>query len=571
MSDKRPEQSIAAARASVMVYDDLNKKWVPAGSSHGLSKVHIYHHFINNTFRVVGRKLQDHEVVINCAILKGLKYNQATPTFHQWRDNKQVYGLNFSSKDDADVFATAMIRALEVLNSGGQLQISRPAPEPPNGRVNGGGMNSNVYQQPHQHINSNGTYETYMGGRQQDEESMYEQYQQSSMSDQYDMRHHDERMYAERGGHPLQQHHSSPNMSQPQQPSPSQQQPQHSPAPGGPGHHRTNSAPPIPPQAPPQPPQQFASPQQYNGNGHQTNQYNGASQHQTQQSMQQQPQQIPIQIQREPPQQQQQQATYAAAPQPPPAPVPPAAPPMAPAAPPAPPAPTPPAAPPPPSMGGAPPPPPPPAPSFKSESQENPMSGLAAALQAAKLKKTNGVKTSSSSSENSGTSNGSSTSGYGTVGRSSGGGMASMMDEMQKTLARRRAKVDRSSEEPDSEKQENGERRGSDFPEKGSSPGKAISQPGSQAGSESPKPGRRRHSTRGSQDVESLGGSFGNLGRATSLGAQENGTENHVPDGPTSSGDLEAVKQEILKEMRKEIAKAKQEIIDVIRQELSRR
>ena len=38
-SDKRPEQSIAAARASVMVYDDLNKKWVPAGSSHGLSKV----------------------------------------------------------------------------------------------------------------------------------------------------------------------------------------------------------------------------------------------------------------------------------------------------------------------------------------------------------------------------------------------------------------------------------------------------------------------------------------------------------------------------------------------------
>jgi hypothetical protein len=30
------------------------------------------------------------QVVINCAILKGLKYNQATPTFHQWRDNKQV-------------------------------------------------------------------------------------------------------------------------------------------------------------------------------------------------------------------------------------------------------------------------------------------------------------------------------------------------------------------------------------------------------------------------------------------------------------------------------------------------
>ncbi len=54
--------------------------------------------------------------MINCAILKGLKYNQATATFHQWRDQKQVYGLNFSSKDDAEVFATAMLRALEVRN-----------------------------------------------------------------------------------------------------------------------------------------------------------------------------------------------------------------------------------------------------------------------------------------------------------------------------------------------------------------------------------------------------------------------------------------------------------------------
>jgi hypothetical protein len=56
------EQSIASARASVMVYDDVNKKWIPSGTSSGLSKVHIYQHQVNNTFRVVGRKLQDHEV-----------------------------------------------------------------------------------------------------------------------------------------------------------------------------------------------------------------------------------------------------------------------------------------------------------------------------------------------------------------------------------------------------------------------------------------------------------------------------------------------------------------------------
>jgi len=57
------------------------------------------------------------QVVINCAILKGLKYNQATPTFHQWRDSRQVYGLNFGSKDEADSFAQAMFAALDVLTS----------------------------------------------------------------------------------------------------------------------------------------------------------------------------------------------------------------------------------------------------------------------------------------------------------------------------------------------------------------------------------------------------------------------------------------------------------------------
>lgn len=56
------ETSISSARASVMLYDDNTKKWMPSGTSTGLSRVHIYQHIQNNTFRVVGRKLQDHEV-----------------------------------------------------------------------------------------------------------------------------------------------------------------------------------------------------------------------------------------------------------------------------------------------------------------------------------------------------------------------------------------------------------------------------------------------------------------------------------------------------------------------------
>ncbi|XP_017146934.1 protein enabled isoform X3 [Drosophila miranda] len=130
VQDQSFEQSIIGARASVMVYDDNQKKWVPSGSSSGLSKVQIYHHQQNNTFRVVGRKLHDLEVVINCSILKGLKYNQATATFHQWRDSKFVYGLNFSSQNDAENFARAMMHALEVLS--GRV-ANNPGGQPTNG------------------------------------------------------------------------------------------------------------------------------------------------------------------------------------------------------------------------------------------------------------------------------------------------------------------------------------------------------------------------------------------------------------------------------------------------------
>lgn len=70
--------------------------------------------FVLEIFKTCLSMICCHQVVINCALVRGLKYNQATPTFHQWRDNKQVYGLNFSSKDDADSFAMAMLHALEV-------------------------------------------------------------------------------------------------------------------------------------------------------------------------------------------------------------------------------------------------------------------------------------------------------------------------------------------------------------------------------------------------------------------------------------------------------------------------
>jgi len=44
-------------------------------------------------------------------------YHVATPTFHQWRDPRHVYGLNFSKQEDAEVFATAAAAAIEELKA----------------------------------------------------------------------------------------------------------------------------------------------------------------------------------------------------------------------------------------------------------------------------------------------------------------------------------------------------------------------------------------------------------------------------------------------------------------------
>ncbi|KAI5615960.1 ena/VASP-like protein isoform X1 [Silurus asotus] len=120
------ELSVCSARATVMVYDETGKRWVAAGTgAQVISRVQIYHNPTTNSFRVVGRKMQpDQQVVMNCPIAKGLKYNQATANFHQWRDSRQVWGLNFSSKEDATLFANGMMHALEMLSADGAFSAS---------------------------------------------------------------------------------------------------------------------------------------------------------------------------------------------------------------------------------------------------------------------------------------------------------------------------------------------------------------------------------------------------------------------------------------------------------------
>ncbi|XP_075722324.1 ENAH actin regulator enabled isoform X7 [Rhipicephalus microplus] len=452
------EQSVASARAAVLVYDDHNKKWVPSGSSSGLSKVHIYQHTVNGTFRIVGRKLHDHEVVINCAILKGLKYSQATGTFHQWRDNRTVYGLNFSSKDDADNFAVAMLRAIDMLNqnsSTGPRVQQAPPPVP-------------------QHA-SQPIYQT-IGSVAQQEDTDHQRNWQNQQPVHY--------MATNAMG--SSSHPATPASGPPQAP-PLPQAPPQMPQQTQPnaimGHHRTSSAPGTNGGAPPPPPPGGTS---------------GMS-------------------------------VAVGAVGPPPAPAPPPSGGV--------------------TSGGAPPPPPPPPPPGGSQGREDdsaPLS-LATALANAKLKKTsNKVWTSlwCPIQIYEGTDTLKKSQGSGGVPMM---GMASMMDEMRGTLAKRRAQVENSHSqsffeieeaESSSDSRRTWDKQGST---NGNSPSKVAG-----SGAESPKSGR--------------GQRIGSLGDADVM--KVNGVD---------LLDMDKLKQEIMSEIRREVSKMKQEIIEAIKVELNRR
>lgn len=138
------ESSMAAAAAEVMVYNEGRKKWqAPDGGDGQISTVQILHNTTRRTFRIIAIREQDGAWLLNCNIHHKLKYHTATPTFHQWRDEqRQVYGLNFSSEKEARDFVSAVGQAIDYLNHqflhSGEYQVP----------------NDNVYQDPHQHLMS---------------------------------------------------------------------------------------------------------------------------------------------------------------------------------------------------------------------------------------------------------------------------------------------------------------------------------------------------------------------------------------------------------------------------------
>ncbi|KAJ8707960.1 hypothetical protein PYW08_010326 [Mythimna loreyi] len=539
------EQSISSARASVMVYDDGLKRWVPSGSSSGLSKVHIYHHTQHNTFRVVGRKLNDHEVVINCGIVRGLKYNQATATFHQWRDARHVYGLNFSCREDADSFARAMMHTLEILANKPTGNSAPPPPQAPNPPV------------PYNGHNNAHTYDEDMGYRTMTREdaAIFQQPQYHAPHNQQHPQYH---------AAPSQYHAPHHHHQQPQQPTPPAPPPHgvhhtlpHQPSQPTPGHHRTNSAPMPPnlslsaaatgaPAPPPVPPHQNLPPPA-----------NGPLAPPTPPAA---PQPPPMQTQAV-------VAQVSSGPPPPPPPpsgAPPAGPvyasgPLASAGP------TVPAtvavsAP----VTSPPPPPPPPAPAPPQD-----VSGLAAQLQQARLKRqakaaTNGQSSGQTSAEAASPPggqehSGSSSSSAGSAGARPGATLSCMMNEMARTLARRRAHLDRAEESSTDNSVNNTPmktwERSATLPHRlpAACNGNASnSESNAQQQPQSPRSVRKR---------------FGSASEETILKQVNGGNEG----GCVSAAEWDAFKQDMMREMRQQLNQIKKEILDAMKAEFARR
>lgn len=84
------ESSICQARATVMIYDDGNKKWMPAGAGpQAFSRVQIYHNPTNNAFRIVGRKMQTDQQVKPSVCLFCRSFSDST----QRSSPKKISGL----------------------------------------------------------------------------------------------------------------------------------------------------------------------------------------------------------------------------------------------------------------------------------------------------------------------------------------------------------------------------------------------------------------------------------------------------------------------------------------------
>ncbi|XP_027194300.2 uncharacterized protein LOC113789015 [Dermatophagoides pteronyssinus] len=128
-----------------LMHHYINEKWIIIGQS----RIGIYHDSEANTFRIVGRKLDNYDVVANCSINESFCYNKATTTFHQWRDiiDDKVYGVKFINMNDAQLFGETIDKIVDSSEKIARLTASTNSLIMANKIGDGGGDIDEIEQQ----------------------------------------------------------------------------------------------------------------------------------------------------------------------------------------------------------------------------------------------------------------------------------------------------------------------------------------------------------------------------------------------------------------------------------------
>lgn len=128
------EKSIFASRAVVYYFDAGSKNWVPTQVGNNFCRIDLYENTTTNTFRVIGRGLDEEhkdKIVINSNISKETLYQKASDTFHKWADARYIYGLNFTSSQEAETFFNGFQGVINRLKGSTPAPAAAPPPNPP--------------------------------------------------------------------------------------------------------------------------------------------------------------------------------------------------------------------------------------------------------------------------------------------------------------------------------------------------------------------------------------------------------------------------------------------------------
>lgn len=120
------EQNVLATRAAVYNYDANNKSWTSVDG--GESRVFVFHNPAKNAYRTVGMSVSTKQYILNAGIYKSTLHQKVSDTFIQWRDSTAVYGLSFSTPEEAQKFYDTLEQTVHRLREPTVESIPPPPP-----------------------------------------------------------------------------------------------------------------------------------------------------------------------------------------------------------------------------------------------------------------------------------------------------------------------------------------------------------------------------------------------------------------------------------------------------------